>query len=65
MPRERIPNDLEWLGDAARRVEKHPATLRRWIALGYLKRHKKALDRRAYVSRSELDELMANPPIER
>lgn len=59
------PTDLEWLDEAAERVGRHPTTLRRWARAGFLKTHKKALDRRVYVSRSQLDELLANPPLER
>jgi len=65
VPRERIPSDLEWLDEAAARVGKHPTTLRRWVRSRHLKTYKKVLDRRAYVSRAALDELLANPPVER
>jgi DNA-binding transcriptional MerR regulator len=60
-----VPEDLEWLDDAARRVQKHPATLRRWVQAGLLKTHKKVLDRRVYVDREQLDRLIADPPLER
>ncbi len=59
-----VRRDLEWLDDAARRVQRHPATLRRWVQAGLLKTYKKALDRRIYVDREQLDELLKNPPVE-
>jgi hypothetical protein len=60
-----VPEDLEWLDDAAKRVGKHPGTLRRWVQAGLMTTHKKALDRKVYVDREQLDKLLANPPLER
>jgi hypothetical protein len=59
-----VQRDLEWLDDAARRIGRHPATVRRWVQAGLLKTYRKALDRRIYVDRGQLDELLKNPPIE-
>jgi excisionase family DNA binding protein len=51
------------VAEAAQQTGIGRSTLFRWIRLGYLTPHKKALDRKRYVDLDQLEELRRNPPV--
>jgi hypothetical protein len=56
-----MPDDLVSVDDLAAEFQRHPQSIREWLAKSGIRKWKKPLDKRVWVSRADFDAWRSTP----